>query len=1056
MTEASTSPALTRRQNSRVLQSFRAIGMVVDDVPLRWYGMGKESFAAASLGKSFAVYKCDKLTPVLVSPQLPKRIAALEVVPKKHLTFTACGRHILVWKRVKQTATLTGHKGAVTQLLVVGNVLFSLDDARSLLIWDLDDMTLINQIDFPQHFTPTVMLHPATYLNKLLIGSQEGALQIWNVRKMKCLYTFKGWKSPVVALEQSPAVDVVGVGLADGRLVLHHLQYDKLVMDFAQESSKVTSIAFRTDGGAPTPLVVSGTVSGDIAIWNLQEKRLESMIANAHDGAVVSLVFLPNEPLLLSSGADNSIKMWIFDHLHGGTARLLKSREGHKAPPTRIRYYGNNTLATMADGADGTCCQILSAGQDRAFRVFHTAREQQSTEMSQGPVFKRAKKMHVRVEDLKLPPITQFAAMETRERDWANVLTCHENELAAYVWRFERRAIGKKVLRQFDPSDRVTLGSEEDLRRKKTQATSVGISTCGNFALVGSVGGAIFKYNMQSGEKRGSYPTAATPKPKLIRSLMLPGFTPVEEEDKSAIHVHAGPVSAVVVDALNQQVVSAGIDGKLKFWDFHKHDLIYEIDIGSPVSQMELHRDSNLLCVVCDDQVLRLFDISTKKLARRFHGHTHRVTDVNFSADARWLFSASADSTLRVWDIPTGKCVDWLKFHKPVTGLAISPTGEFLATTHVGHVGIFLWANRSFFMDVFLDTEPQTPVLIDMPVPLNEVDNEDQLGFGSEKNPQLSVDGGDVDEATPMTDSKPNEQSASDATTPVEPLDPSLITLSTAPRALWHSLFNLELIKKRNKPIEPPKAPEQAPFFLQTARKDDVQPTFVPIAKEQSKKQKTTEEAKPALDVVATTDKDDDDEAMEGWGVGDDDEAWGDDDDEEADGEGEPTAHATPIASGSRIIKTAGMVTTRCKLATLLVEASAKPLTPAQETGASGPSQFTRFHSVALYMQTLSASAVDVEMSTLCMGEFDEEGKALLGAFLAFMREEMATRRNFQVLQAYLNRFLKLHEQLLAADAELLARAQDVYDVQRAQWEHLQQLLHNNLCLVQYFSKIQM
>ncbi|RLN49062.1 hypothetical protein BBJ28_00013111, partial [Nothophytophthora sp. Chile5] len=253
--------------------------------------------------------------------------------------------------------------------------------------------------------------------------------------------------------------------------------------------------------------------------------------------------------------AGNSIKLWIFDHLNGGTARLLKSREGHRAPPTRIRYYGNNTLATMADGGDGTCCQILSAGQDRAFRVFHTAREQQARSCR------------------------KFAAMETRARDWANVVTCHENELAAYVWRFERRAIGKKVLRQFDPSSRVPSGSAEDLRRKKTQATSVAISSCSNYALVGSLGGAIFRYNMQSGESRGSFPASATPKPKLIKSLVLPGTNMEElaaddaeislaadDAEISLADAHAGPVSAVVIDAMNTTLVSAGIDGKLKFW----------------------------------------------------------------------------------------------------------------------------------------------------------------------------------------------------------------------------------------------------------------------------------------------------------------------------------------------------------------------------------------------------------------------------------------------------------------------------------------------------------
>lgn len=912
------------------------------------------------------------------------------------------------------------------------------------------------------------MLHPSTYLNKILVGSDEGALQLWNVHTMKRIYTFKGWGSPVTSLEQSPAVDVVGVGLGNGKLVLHHLQLDALVMDFQQEQSKVTAVSFRTDSGAQAPLVVSGALTGDIAVWNLQSKKLESVIAGAHDGAVTSLTFLPNEPILLSSGTDNAIKMWIFDHLNGGTARLLKSREGHRAPPTRIRYYGNNTLATMADGSDGTCCQILSAGQDRAFRVFHTAREQQSTEMSQGPILKKARKMNVRVEDLKLPPITQFAAMETRERDWSNVLTCHENELAAYVWRFERRAIGKKILRQFEPSDRVTPGSEEDLRRQKTAATAVTISTCGNFALVGSLGGAIFKYNMQSGDKRGSFPTAATPKAKLIRGLTLPGSTPVVHEDTTAAHAHDGPVSAVVVDALNQVVVSGGIDGKLKFWDFRSHALGFELDVASPITQMELHRDSNLLAVACDDQVLRVFDISTKKLVRRFRGHSHRLTDLHFSADARWLFSSSADASLRVWDLPTGKCVDWIKFHKPVTGLAVSPTGEFLATTHVGHVGIYLWANRGFFMDVFLDTEPQQPTLIDMPVPLNEVDNADELGYGSEKNPQLSVDSGaDMDdeaERAAAAAKKAATAGTSGSGEQVEPLGESLITLSTAPRALWHSLFNLELIKKRNKPIEPPKAPEKAPFFLPTMRKDEVKPTFVPVEKKEgagddskAKATKTTPVPKAAKDSKGDEDESDEDIQMEGWGVGDDDEAWGDEeDDAEADPADDDEAtkdpSSTAIASGSRIFKSTGMVTSRCKLATLLAESAAHAPTRAK----TGPMQLTRFHSVAVYMQTLSASAVDVEMSTLCMGEFDGEGKALLALFLQFLKEEMGTQRNFQVLQAYLNRFLKLHEDLLVADAGLLAQVEELCNLQKQQWEHLQKLLHNNLCLVQYFSKIQM
>lgn len=62
---------------------------------------------------------------------------------------------------------------------------------------------------------------------------------------------------------------------------------------------------------------------------------------------------LHREPVMVSSGTDNCIKMWVFDS-PDGTARLLRSREGHRAPPRAIRYYGNTTLATMGEGA-GEC-----------------------------------------------------------------------------------------------------------------------------------------------------------------------------------------------------------------------------------------------------------------------------------------------------------------------------------------------------------------------------------------------------------------------------------------------------------------------------------------------------------------------------------------------------------------------------------------------------------------------------------------------------------------------------------------------------------------------------
>lgn len=58
-------------------------------------------------------------------------------------------------------------------------------------------------------------------------------------------------------------------------------------------------------------------------------------------------------------------------------------------------------------------------------------------------------------------------------------------------------------------------------------------------------------------------------------------------------------------------------------------------------------------------------DLETRQVVRRFlHGHSGPLTDLAFTPDARRLFSASHDGTLRAWDLPTGRCVEWLNFQR--------------------------------------------------------------------------------------------------------------------------------------------------------------------------------------------------------------------------------------------------------------------------------------------------------------------------------------------------------------------------------------------------------
>lgn len=420
-------------------------------------------------------------------------------------------------------------------------------------------------------------------------------------------------------------------------MVLHNVKFDKTLMQFSNaagagsnldlfiagsaaqlarkaRSGACTALAFRTGSGPP--LMAVGGNAGVVTVWDLDKQRLHCTVRDAHDAKIVSLHFFAGEPVLLSSGADNSLKEWIFDGPDGGS-RLLRYRSGHAAPPTIVRHYG-----------DGKC--LLSGGQDRAFRCFSTIQDAQSRELSQKHTKRRAKRHKIEEIELKLRRITALDSCDVRERDWSNVLTAHEDDTSAYVWRLQRYAIGEHVLTP--PPKELQLNGSKSLR----PVTAVCISHCGNFGFVGSASGRLDRYNMQSGLHRGAYYRA------------LNNGT----ADKRPLLAHDGAIFGIGVDECNRYLVSAGLDKKVRVWDFVKRTMKGEIAVGSVINRVAYHPGTGLLAAACDDLVLRMYDVEALRLVRQFKGHTDRITDLQLSKDCKWLFSTSMDNTLRVWDVP--------------------------------------------------------------------------------------------------------------------------------------------------------------------------------------------------------------------------------------------------------------------------------------------------------------------------------------------------------------------------------------------------------------------
>ncbi|KAG8232513.1 hypothetical protein J437_LFUL012669 [Ladona fulva] len=743
--------------SQKIFVKNRALGYVSNHVPLslRYIKRWKEYLVFTCVGNAFHTYKCENLALVNVSASHPSEIEVLAT--DTSLVFAASGTDIYAWHRgFNRKHLYSGHSRPVKLLLPFGQHLISVDEGSNLRVWVIKTEEVYLELNFEcLQFHISAILHPHSYTNKVLLGSTQGQLQLWNLHTSNLIHTFKGWGSGITVLEQSPAKDVAAIGLTSGRIILHNLLYDETVVDFRQDWGPVTAITFRTDG---PPLMLSGSPEGHIAIWDLEKRRVSSQIRDAHLASISSLRCLPKEPIFISCSPDNTLKKWIFDR-QDNQARLLTAKEGHAAPPTFVRFHHPR----------GT--NVISAGADSTIRIFSTITERSNRSLGRASYNREAlKKKAVTVHPLVMPPVTQFATEGARGKDWDDIVCAHAGMAVVTTWSFERTCMG---------SHKLLPPGVSNPKNRSVVATSLCISHCGNYTIVGYSSGQVHRFNIQSGIHRGMY------------------------GEKSA---HDAAVRGLAVDNLSKITVTGGADGVIKFWHFNPllaKAPFEELSLKEGVAYFCTHRDASLLAVIMEDFSICVIDLDTRGVVRKLEGHSNRITDATFSPDARWLITASMDCTICVWDIPSGKPVDHFRLEKACTSLALSHNGQYLATSHVDSLGIYLWCNRSLYSHISLRP-------ISSPVSSSETIKEMPIVELPQSSVEMSLQDGEKEQLL-----QSDSEEEPDYISP-EQIDEEMISLSSLAGSRWQNLLNIDVIRRKNKPKKPPEAPKSAPFFLPT------------------------------------------------------------------------------------------------------------------------------------------------------------------------------------------------------------------------------------------------
>jgi WD40 repeat protein/serine/threonine protein kinase len=152
---------------------------------------------------------------------------------------------------------------------------------------------------------------------------------------------------------------------------------------------------------------------------------------------------------------------------------------------------------------------------------------------------------------------------------------------------------------------------------------------------------------------------------------------------KRTFNGHEGLVGAVSLSAEGKYVLSGSNDSTIRVWDaatgrcvrtLTGHDRTVNCVVGDLYNGREVLSGSY-------DCTLRLWEIDTGLCIRKFEGHDGCVYSAYVSRDGKWMVSGGADKTARLWELSTGRCLHVFTGHTgDIQAVSLSPDGQWMVT----------------------------------------------------------------------------------------------------------------------------------------------------------------------------------------------------------------------------------------------------------------------------------------------------------------------------------------------------------------------------------------
>lgn len=141
---------------------------------------------------------------------------------------------------------------------------------------------------------------------------------------------------------------------------------------------------------------------------------------------------------------------------------------------------------------------------------------------------------------------------------------------------------------------------------------------------------------------------------------------------------------------------SLSFDRTIRIWDVDSGTQLRALKVPESTTCIELSPDAKILAFDVKYKIYLVDTDTGKRIGKPLKGHRWDIQELAFSGDGKVLVSGSRDSTVRVWDVATGKEAYPPKWHvDAIESIALSPDGKYVGAASAEVNEIFIWPIES-------------------------------------------------------------------------------------------------------------------------------------------------------------------------------------------------------------------------------------------------------------------------------------------------------------------------------------------------------------------------